>query len=95
LAVQNISRKQAIVTMLGDGAVHVSAGGINPITIVRFDMKNVISLKRGAGSQPLNCGDVLELDGFKRGDRAKFPDGAVHVFRVVDTNESRTPNEVV
>ena len=69
--------------MLGDGAVHVSAGGVNPIIIVRGVSGKTVAVKKGGGSARLFVGDLLELDGFKRGDSAKFPDGPIHCFRII------------
>ena len=79
---KNISRKQAVISILGDGATQVTAGGVNPIAVVRPDGQ-VIVLRKGGGSVRLLAGDTLEVDGFKRSDRAKFPNGPVHVFSIV------------
>ena len=79
---KNISRKQAILSILGDGATHVAAGGVNPIAVVRATGQ-ILLLRKGGGSARLFVGDTLEIDGFKRSDSTKFPNGPTLAFSVV------------
>ena len=79
---KNISRKQAILSILGDGATHVAAGGINPIAVVRATGQ-ILLLRKGGGSTRLFVGDTLEIDGFKRSDSTKFPNGPTFAFSIV------------
>ena len=70
------------MSILGDGATHVAAGGINPIAVVRATGQ-ILLLRKGGGSTRLFAGDTLEIDGFKRSDSTKFPDGPAHAFSIV------------
>ena len=91
---QKVSRKQATVTLSAAGAdggsaatVTMAVGGNNPSCVCRAAASGVASaadtVPKGE-SVVMGVGDVVEVDGYKRLNTRKYPDGPQFGFRLVE-----------
>lgn len=91
---QKVSRKQATVTLSTAGAggggaatVTMAVGGNNPSCVCRATADGVApaadTVPKGE-SVTVGMGDVVEIDGYKRLNTRKYPDGPQFGFRLVE-----------
>ena len=85
---QKASRKQVTVSVTGAGEqakARITVGGNNPSCVYRQEEGKaaVVTEARKGAVLALELGDIVEVDGFKRLNVRKYPDGPQFGFRLV------------